>query len=284
MIGGNWRVSGACSFILACTVVTPNLRAQPELAPEPEVRAYRFATVGGGGSFLGVGIKEIDAARAKELKLREEAGVEITRVEEESPAAKAGLKVGDAVLQFNGQRVEGMEQFSRFVRETPPGRDVRLTVSRDGNTQTITAKVEARKAPTAWNFEVPRVEPMIPDMPHNLMMWRSSMLGIEAEPLRGQLADYFGVKQGVLVRSVTKDSAAEKAGLKAGDVILRVNDTKVASPGEITGALRSLEGKNSVTIGLIRDRKEITVSATVEDGSNDWRGPRVAPRQRAVKM
>jgi len=161
---------------------------------------------------------------------------------------------------------------------------VRLTVSRDGNTQTITAKVEARKAPTAWNFEVPRVEPMIPDMPHNLMMWRSSMLGIEAEPLRGQLADYFGVKQGVLVRSVTKDSAAEKAGLKAGDVILRVNDTKVASPGEITGALRSVEGKSSVTIGLIRDRKEMTVSATVEDGSNDWRGPRVAPRPRAVKM
>jgi len=284
MMGSMWRVSAACGLIVACTVLTPNLRAQPELAPEPEVRAYRFAAVGGGGSFLGVGIKEIDSARAKELKLREEAGVEITRVEEDSPAAKAGLKVGDVVLQFNGQHIEGMEQFSRFVRETPPGREVRLTVSRDGNTQTITAKVEARKTPTAWNFEMPRIEPMVPDMPHNLMMWRSSMLGIEAEPLRGQLADYFGVKQGVLVRSVTKDSAAEKAGLKAGDVILRVNDTKVASPGEITGALRSLEGKNSVTIGLIRDRKEMTVSATVEDGSNDWRGPRVAPRPRAVKM
>lgn len=281
MIGSMSRVSATCAFILACTVVTSNLKAQPDLAQEPEVRAFRYANVGGGGSFLGVGIKEIDSARAKELKLHEEAGIEITRVEDDSPAAKAGLKVGDAVLQFNGQRVEGMEQFSRLVRETPPGREVRLLVSRDGKTQTITAKVEARKAAATWNFEIPKVE--IPDIPHNLMMWRSSTLGIEAEPLRGQLADYFGVKEGVLVRSVVKGSAAEKAGLKAGDVIQRVNDTKVTSPGEITSVLRSLEGKNTVNIGLVRERKEMTLSATVDE-SNDWRGPRVAPRPRAVKM
>src|SRR5579862_1905171 len=72
-------------------------------------------------SFIGVGVEEIDADRAKTLKLSEEAGVEVTRVERDSPAEKAGLKTGDAVLQYNGQRVEGMEQFSRLVRETAPG-------------------------------------------------------------------------------------------------------------------------------------------------------------------
>ena len=79
-----------------------------------------------GGTYLGVNLAEIDANRAKELKLKEDYGVEITRVEENSPAEKAGVKAGDVVLEYNGQRVEGMEQFGRMVRETPPGREVKL--------------------------------------------------------------------------------------------------------------------------------------------------------------
>ncbi len=90
-------------------------------------------------------LAEIDANRAKELKLKEDYGVEITRVEDGSPAEKAGVKPGDVVLEYNGQRVEGMEQFGRMVRETPPGREVKLTISRDGATQTLTAMLAARK-------------------------------------------------------------------------------------------------------------------------------------------
>ncbi len=71
-------------------------------------------------SFIGVNLADIDNERAHALKLRDVHGVEITRVEDNSPAAKAGLKPGDVVLDYNGQRVEGMEQFGRFVRETPP--------------------------------------------------------------------------------------------------------------------------------------------------------------------
>src|SRR5258705_6450591 len=100
-----------------------------------------------GTSFMGVMVQEIDSDRAKALKLREEAGVEVTRVETESPAEKGGLKVGDVVMQFNGQRVEGMEQFSRMVRETPPGRDVKLEIVRSGAPQTVVVKVGARKSP-----------------------------------------------------------------------------------------------------------------------------------------
>jgi len=274
-------------FVCACILAgaTASVRAQdvapPAPPPTPEVRVWKASP---GGSFLGVGLKEIDSDRAKELKLREELGVEITRVEENSPAAKAGLKVGDAVLQYNGQRVEGIEQFSRFVHETPPGREVRLTISRDGNLQTIAAKIGSRKAvayaPVAP--EMPSIEfPPMPDIPHNLMMWRSSMLGIEAEPLRGQLADYFGAKEGVLVRSVTRDSAAEKAGLKAGDVILKVNGTAVTTPGEVTSILRSLEAKKSIQIVLLREHREMTVTATPEADQSDFLR---SGRQRPVKM
>ena len=73
-------------------------------------------------SFIGVSLADIEGERARTLKLRDVHGVEITRIEENSPAAKAGLKVNDVVLEYNGQRVEGMEQFGRFVRETPVGR------------------------------------------------------------------------------------------------------------------------------------------------------------------
>lgn len=90
-----------------------------------------------GSSFIGVMVQEIDGHRAKALKLPEEAGVEVTRIEPDSPAETAGLKVGDVVLHYNGQRVEGMEQFSRLVHETPPGREVKLDIYRNGAPQTI---------------------------------------------------------------------------------------------------------------------------------------------------
>src|SRR5579863_2990149 len=114
-----------------------------------------------GGSFLGVSLAEIDNKRAAELKLKEAYGVEITRVEEGSPAEKAGLKSGDVVLEYNGQRVEGMEQFGRLVRETPPAREVKLIIGRNGATQTVTATVQARKlksmATVMPNFDMPEI-------------------------------------------------------------------------------------------------------------------------------
>jgi serine protease Do len=221
------------------------------------------------GSYLGVMVQEIDAARAKALNLNEEAGVDITRVEPGSPADKAGLKRGDVVVQYNGQRVEGMEQFSRFVRETPPGREVKLGIVRDGMPQTLIARLEAHRGPPNFGaglapglgipgpgFNVPA-----PDVPGSFFSWRSAVLGIEVESLQGQLAQYFGVKEGVLVRSVMKDSAAEKAGIKAGDVITKIGDSPVATPAGISSRVRSLRGK-PVPVTLTRDHKEMTVTVT----------------------
>jgi serine protease Do len=95
-------------------------------------------------------------------------------------------------------------------------------------------------------------------MPQSHMTWRSAMLGIEAEALEGQLAEFFGVKEGVLVRAVGKGSAADRAGIKAGDVIVRVDDARVATPADIATHLRGLRG-HSVSVVVVRDRKEITV-------------------------
>jgi serine protease Do len=246
---------------------------------EPQTSIVRIPS-GGGTSYLGVNLREIDSERAKELKLKEEAGVELTRIEEDSPAAKAGLKVGDVVLAYNGQRVEGMEQFSRFVRETPPGREAKLLISRDGNTQTIVAKLASRKP--FGVAAMPRIEmpvvPTMPDLPRTVMMWRTSVLGIEAEALRGQMADFFGVKEGVLVRSVMKDTPAARAGMKAGDVIVRVGDMKVGTPSDVTSAIRSSHEKKTFPVTVMRDRKETTLNVTVDEDRSDWDMP-IAPRR-----
>jgi len=237
---------------------------QPPAAPKAR------AGVISGGSYLGVMVQEIDGERAKTLKLREEAGVEITHVDADSPAEKAGLKTSDAILQYNGQRVEGIEQFSRLVRETPVGRDVKLDVYRNGSPQTVMVKVAARRAGVMSYFSTtPAAAPNafefhMPDMPRSFMSWQSSMLGIEGESLEGQLAQYFGVKEGVLVRSVASGSAAEKGGIKAGDVIIRVDDSKVTTPTDVTSRLRSQRGK-PVAMVVMRDHKEVPLTVTIEE-------------------
>ena len=104
-------------------------------------RAFESGSIAPGGSYLGIGIQEITADRAKALRLREEAGVEITRVGPDSPADKAGLKAGDVVLRYNGTKVEGLEQLSRLVRETPVGREAKLDIFRNGAPQAVTVKI-----------------------------------------------------------------------------------------------------------------------------------------------
>jgi serine protease Do len=205
------------------------------------------------GGFLGVGIQETAA------------GVEVTRIAPDSPAEKAGIKTGDVVTQYNGQSVSGMDQFSRLVRETPVGHEAKLGIVRNGAPQTIAVKIVARPAISGQLIPAPVQNPFelrFPDMPQSRMTWRSTILGIEAEALDGQLAEFFGVKEGVLVRTVTPGAAADKAGIKAGDVIVRVDDAKVATPADISAHLRALRGR-PVSVVVVRDRKEVNVMLSV---------------------
>lgn len=230
-------------------------------------------------SFLGVGVAEIDAERVKALNLKEERGVEVKSVDADSPAAKAGVKVNDVILDYNGQRVEGDEQFVRLVRETPVGRQVKLLISRNGATQTLTATIGSRQGNSVvWNWNGDDMmrsmqsqmrELNLADLPKPLMSWQNRMLGLESESLNSQLAEYFGVKEGVLVRSVTKGTAADKAGFRAGDVIIKVGNQKVAAPKDVANALRSLQSTKGFSVTVSRDRKEMTLMVTIEEKSSE---------------
>lgn len=240
--------------------------------------------------YLGVSAQDITSDRAKALKLKEERGVEVTSVEPDSAAAKAGLKEGDVVLDFNGQKVEGWEELKRLVHETPIHREVRIGVWRNGAAQTLTATIGGRRdfqldlgngavmTPPAWVQPMPPTPPNSPmpampsmpqlDLPQFRTMMGTASLGIMGEALEqdSQLAEFFGVKEGVLVRSVNKNSAAEKAGMKAGDVITKVDDTAIATPQQISAALRSARSKGAVNVIVVRNKKEITLSVTPDTG------------------
>ena len=239
----------------------PLLGAQSQA---PKAKSAAIFT-GAPRSYLGIGVVDVSDERAKALGLKEPQGVEVTAVAEDAPAAKAGIRRGDVILEFNGQAVEGGAQFVRMVQETPAGRKVAMQVWRNGSMQPVTATIGSRQERQfAFNMPSPPFgpfppePPMIPDTPHDMFAWRSAALGIETEGLNPQLAEFFGVKEGVLVRAVTKGSAAESAGLKAGDVITRIDGQPVSSPRNITPYLRN-SGKN-VSMTVVRNHKEITLN------------------------
>jgi serine protease Do len=281
-----------CFTVLGLTAASCSFAQDP--APRPRTASNRsFVIRQDGNSFLGIGVAEIDSERAKALSLKEVHGVEVKSVDHDSPAAKAGLKESDVVLEYNGQRIEGTEQFIRLVRETPVDRQVNLLVWRNGGTQTLTATIGHRKEHFFFrtgdgdddvdlNVEIPPMPPMpampamppmpemplVPEFPRAFGSARSGVLGIECESLGSQLAGFFGVKDGVLVRSVAKDSAAEKAGIRAGDVIVKVNGEAVTSAHEITSLVRAARSKHTFPVVLVRDKKEATLSVTVESADS----------------
>src|SRR5260370_29158824 len=245
-----------------------------------------FTSLEDGASWLGVETAEVNAEKTKELKLPAERGVLLTEIVPDSPAAKAGLKANDVVTEFNAQRVEGAAQFRRMVRETPAGRTAQLTVWRDGRSQTISVTLgesEQRRHARAggvprgdWTMEMPRMPKVeIPRFEWNdgVFFSRRPMLGISADDLSGQLGSYFGAPdgEGVLVPEANSRSPAQKAAIKAGDVIVKVDGARVRTVGDLHDKLREKTGdggdkaeKTTVSIGLLRDRKEMSVNVEVE--------------------
>ena len=229
------------------------------------------------GSRLGVMVSDIDDATRP--------AVRIDRVEEGGAGATAGAREGDLVVDFDGERVRSARQLTRLVQETPAGRTVKMTVLRDGSRQTLDVTPQA--SDSSWSFplgpdlrdEIARGLGGLRDLPHvtprdfdfrfdgSHSRAGRGRLGVEVEGLSDQLAAYFGAaKGGVLVSSVTRESPAEKAGLKAGDVITSVNGAAVTDARDLVEELAQVKGGGQVSLGILRDKKPSTLTATIEEG------------------
>ena len=227
-------------------------------------------------SYLGVDTKDITPDRVASFHLKDEQGVEVTMVDQDAPAGKAGIKEHDVILSINGERVESVEQLRRLIHEIPSGRVITIGLSRDGQPQTLKTQLASRAQAFAFNskdfhFQIPPIPPMPAiadmDLPVSVVVVHSAMRsGLMVENLTPQLSDFFGAKggQGILVRSVEKGSLAEKAGFHAGDVIVRVNGESVGDSGDFGRLLRARKA-NNVSVGVLRDKKEQTLTFTMPD-------------------
>lgn len=258
--------------------------AQQGARPQADSQSARPQTRTDVG-WLGVGIEEVTAVRAQESHLPAEHGVFIAEVSGGSPAAKAGLQKGDVITEFNGQQVQGVVEFRRLVRETPPGRRAQLTVWRNGSSTTVSATLGSLPAGRerhrrrwgggfADGMRWPGAVPFAGRWPRSFVMpggrfgqgMRSNtpLLGVSALDLSGQLGTYFGAPdgQGVLVTEVHPGSAAEKAGIKAGDVITKLDGQRVRNIGELRMLLRDNGNKERVTLDILRRGTEMSIQVS----------------------
>jgi len=303
LLGG--AVAAAVGTLVAQGPAPP--LAERQNGPRPRVMMFD-----GRGSQIGVMVDDLTADDLKTLT-GVTSGVRIQNVNAESPAAKAGVREGDVVVEFEGEKIRSARQFSRLVEETVAGHSVKLGIVRNGTRQTVEVTPERREL--GWGIDGDRIgrdiarsmrdlefsqieprlreieprlreklreiEPRFRELEPRLRDFRfdgpgfdfdldnllpgsvRGRLGVQIESLSPQLADYFGVKDGgVLVSSVTKDSPAEKAGLKAGDVITSINGDRVRDYNDLINELRDKSGE--VTVGIVRDKKASTIKASIE--------------------
>jgi len=214
-------------------------------------------------------------------------------MDHDGPACKAGLQMHDVILQMNGQAVDGVDQLRRMLRETPAGRQVSFVISRDGQQRTITAQLGKREEVEKEAWEKHYTVPEPPETTsaytprtgssffppskttgakgsHTIlgttMLVSSSYTGAKIEVMGPQLAEFFGAQgsAGLLVRHVEPNSPAADAGLKAGDVVVKVNSVEVASATDWSKTIHENRGK-PVSVVVLRDRKEQTLTLTPDE-------------------
>src|SRR5271166_1065645 len=263
------------AVVVAFVAATAFAAAQPKPPsaswPEPHSASY-----------LGVHIDQVTPQTASALKLSDTSGALITYVDQDGPACRAGLKNSDVIVGFNGSKIQSPDQLQDVIHATQAGKTVSLTVVRDGQKKDIsvtlgawpTAMLHVRNLPPAppMAFMPPAVSvPPIPDIDIPSFTALSSRHGVVVENLSPQLSDFFGVPhgQGVLVRSVEKGSPADAAGLKAGDVIVKVNNEPVHDMADWRRAMRGRAGK--IPIAVVRDKHEQTIMINVASSGDTSR-------------
>lgn len=263
-------------FVLAAVLVTT-----PAARPAAQMSGQSFPFYGEepwGGSYLGVDTQDVTSDRLGALHLKDERGVEVTMVDQDAPAGKAGLKEHDVILSINDQQVQSVEQLRRLIREIPPGRNISIGISRDGQPMIVHAQLAQRSKMPDMNFNfhgpninvpVVRIPPInIPeiDVPNIVVVHAPRSSGMMIENLTPQLGEFFGVKggSGVLVRSVEKGGRAEQAGIRAGDVIVKINGSAVNDCSDFSRLLRS-RTSTKATVVVVRERREQTLTLNLPE-------------------
>ena len=299
-------IGAVAAAVAVLALLNGRVRAEDEDEKARRVEIVRF---GGGGARLGVVLEDVRADDVARLKLPEERGAVVKEVVKGSAAEKAGLQADDVILSYQGDRVGSAAQLRRLVRETPGGRKVTIEASRGGASQRLTATLEDADGlefslgddnfrfnpPESFRFNVPvppiPPAPPIPPMDHlfedgergqrfffrdrdRLVESRPGRLGLTYQEISGQLARYFKVDDGtLLVTEVEADGPAARAGLRAGDVIVKFNGKAVTDGADLRRTLGESPSGTEVTVTVQRDGHPLEMKVSPR-GERRVRAPR----------
>ena len=203
-------------------------------------------------AYLGVTVQGLNNAACEKLGITY--GVEVASIEKESAAAKAGIAEGDVIQLANGEKIRHAQDLVDVISELAPGTTVKIGLWRNGKTLEVSATLgrQERKEKFVWHGK---------DLPRVLRS--GAYLGVVLQELNDDLAPYFKVKagEGVLIIRVEKDSPAEKAGLKAGDVVVQLAEKKIGNADALHEALADLKKGDTAAITVIRHGKKETLKA-----------------------
>ncbi|MEG9438858.1 PDZ domain-containing protein [Edaphobacter sp. HDX4] len=232
--------------------------------------------------YLGVDIRDVSDDRLATLKMTDKHGAEIVGVDHDAPACKAGMQLHDVILKMNGQAIDGETQLRHLLREIPAGGQVTFVISREGQQKTIQTQLADRNEVEreAWDnhYTVPEPASGSSAFSHaghsflstsrassvkgtrtflgTTMLVSSSYTGAKLEVMGPQLADFFGAQgsSGLLVRSVEAHSPAADAGMRAGDVVIKINSLDIVNGSDWSKTIHENRGK-SVSVVVLRDKK-----------------------------
>lgn len=224
--------------------------------------------------WLGVYVQDISHALKEAMNLKSEQGVLVGDVVEDSPADEAGIKREDVILVFNQEKVDDSEHLIRLVRKTSPGDKVELMIVRDGKEKPLAITIGEAPENKRREIEIEKFNPLKVKPPkikpqiYKFSAFSGVRIGIRAEDLTEQLGDYFGVKdgEGALITEVDEEGTANKAGLKAGDVIVEVDEEKIEDTEDLIDAISGKEEGDKVEIKVLRDRNPQSFTVEVEEG------------------
>ncbi|MBI5646210.1 MAG: PDZ domain-containing protein [Ignavibacteriae bacterium] len=229
------------------------------------------------GAWLGVALKSVTKELKGEEDLKTSTGAYIDDVIDDSPAAEAGFQEGDVVIEFDGKKISDAEDLQKAVKDAGVGKKVNVVVFRDDEKKTLSATLTEQKKDAfaladayreksrRYSITLPPGAPT-PPMPPRAMHFRSSassgVYGMKLLELNEQLGAYFGTTdgKGVLVTEVKKESAAEKAGFKAGDVVLRAGKKTIEDAGDFRSVFGAFDKGESIPCEVIRKGEKLTLN------------------------
>lgn len=208
----------------------------------------------------------MSARLAREMSQKTESGALVRSVTEDSPAEKAGLKEDDIIIEFNGKKVEDSDDLVNAVHDAKPDASADIVVVRDNERKTLKATLGEMPEREEHVMVTPPHVPVPPRMKQFEIFRGAGGYGLMLRTLNRQLAAYFGApnNHGVLVEEVRKRSAAEKAGFKAGDVIIKIGSESIENTDDVFSALDDFKKGDKANIEVIRKGDHTTIPLEID--------------------